>query len=290
MLNHMQIFHSIMDNKGNSMNIIFHITNENRFEYRLSYIEFPKLVIKEMIYFDELVIPNTVINQNLDNMLLPIAAIGNDALESIFKINEEDKLLIRVNKIVISNGIKKVYPYCFKNANVRNIIWSETCECIDEQTFFNSNVEVISNIQSVKNIKEGAFKYCRNLKTLHWPDNVENISDDCFYSCSKLKTVTNLNNVRTIGLGAFSYTAISEIELPNSCTYIAKYAFSNCKNIERFRWPQCCTIVPPDCFFASNIKELDIQNCCKCIIKDKSLLNTNIISSIYNDYIFDIVT
>lgn len=121
---------------------------------------------------------------------------------------------------------------------------------------------------SVTNIWEEAFNYCKKLNSITIPGSVTSIGDKAFSTCTGLISLTvaesnvyyssqdgvlfnkqktellccpggkvgdyNIpNGVESIGRGAFEYCEeLTGISLPDSVTNIGDYAFSNCWSIE----------------------------------------------------------
>ncbi len=76
---------------------------------------------------------------------------------------------------------------------------------------------------TVKNIGEGAFRYCRYLKSIDL-SNVETIGDYAFQECYNLNSI-DLSKVETIGDYAFSSTNLNSVDLSSAKT-IGNNAFT----------------------------------------------------------------
>ena len=83
--------------------------------------------------------------------------------------------------------------------------------------------------ESVTTIKENAFFYCRNLKSVVIPGSVSTIEGWAFQLCENLKTVDIRPGVKEIGYASFSSTGLTSLELPESVTIIGEDAFSLCQ-------------------------------------------------------------
>ena len=85
----------------------------------------------------------------------------------------------------------------------------------------------------VVTIEAGAFKNCRNLKSVIIPSTVKSIGEEAFYWCSSLNSVViEGNNLKSIGEDAFVYcSSLMRIELPKSVKDIGSYAFLYCSNL-----------------------------------------------------------
>lgn len=65
------------------------------------------------------------------------------------------------------------------------------------------------------------------------PKTVKAIGDYAFSECDKLTTVSFPNSLNSIGIGAFSFSAIREAIVPNSVTSLGVVAFSHCTKLAR---------------------------------------------------------
>ena len=80
-----------------------------------------------------------------------------------------------------------------------------------------SNLISVSIPNSVTNIGEWAFGYCRELTTINFPNNLTNIGIRAFYCCSKLTSVTIPSSVIKIDDEAFGFCDLIEVNsmIPN---------------------------------------------------------------------------
>ncbi|MFI3331620.1 MAG: leucine-rich repeat protein [Rikenellaceae bacterium] len=85
---------------------------------------------------------------------------------------------------------------------------------IDKKAFYDSKVTKVYIPNSVVEIGEQAFMFCRGLKTIDLP-----------------------NSVKTIGSQAFSYSKLESITLPNSVLHIKERAFSPCNQLSYISIP-----------------------------------------------------
>lgn len=115
---------------------------------------------------------------------------------------------------------------------------------------------------SVTTIGSGAFKECKDLKTVIIPNSVTSI-DRAFSYCSSLLDLTIPNSVISIGDNAFEgCTGLKTITLSNNLTSIGKYAFINCENLKSITIPNSVTSID-ECAF------IDCHNLTDIILSDK---------------------
>ena len=84
----------------------------------------------------------------------------------------------------------------------------------------------------IKNLGVSAFQNCPKLEEVRIVNTgLTVISAQSFYLCSALSSVSLHNKVTTIEKFAFANTAIKEITIPKSVTYIDKTAFDGCEGL-----------------------------------------------------------
>lgn len=142
---------------------------------------------------------------------------------------------------------------------------------------------------NLTNISEHAFSYCKALKSIRIPDSVTTIENHAFSTCqgvAEIITGTNLSeigkqafygiaydgvfkrnvtvdlsksqNLEFIGEKAFSLSAITSIDIPDSVTTIEQYAFSGCQNLAEVKLPKGLTEIAPYAFNNTAIESIEI--------------------------------
>ena len=97
------------------------------------------------------------------------------------------------------------------------------------------NLTEVYLCQSIELIGEYAFYSCSNLRYIQIPAGVKTIEDYAFSQCRALTRVDlpSDSQLNTIGIGAFSYTAITEFTAPEQLKTIGTVAFNYCWRLER---------------------------------------------------------
>lgn len=108
----------------------------------------------------------------------------------------------------------------------------------------------------VTEIAEGAYYYCKELKTLEVPATVTKIGDYAFDHCENLTELTIPDSVREIGECAFNYCMrIASLDLGNGVKTLGSYAFSCCFSLRQAAIPQSVTSIGDYAFY--NCRALD---------------------------------
>lgn len=101
----------------------------------------------------------------------------------------------------------------------------------------------------ITGIGQNAFQCLNRVKTVTVSEGIEIIEDGAFQKCSSLKDVSLPNTLQRIGSsnarfnGAFAYTNIQTIVIPQTVNYIGPYTFYNCPNLQKVKLPRKLTDV-----------------------------------------------
>lgn len=94
------------------------------------------------------------------------------------------------------------------------------------------SIEHESITYKVTAIGEGAFYYCKDLKSVSLPESIKTIGDYAFANCILLNSVIIPESVTTIGAAAFrGCKSILSITIPNSVLEIGSSAFQYCDTL-----------------------------------------------------------
>ena len=182
------------------------------------------------------VIPNSVVSigdgafsrcSSLSNIVIPKSVIclnGNpfsdwegmlECLSPTF-IYEDDVLFNKDKSKIISFRNQKIESYIIPNSvtDIGNSAFS-FCRSL-------TNI-VIPN--SVVSLGDGAFSNCSSLSNIVIPDSVTAIGNFAFWGCSSLSNIVIPDSVTAIGDYAFYYCSLSNIVIPDSVTAIGICAF-----------------------------------------------------------------
>ena len=92
-------------------------------------------------------------------------------------------------------------------------------------SFRNQKIESYIIPNSVTDIGNSAFSFCRSLTNIVIPNSVVSIGDGAFSNCSSLSNIVIPDSVTAIGDYAFYYCSLSNIVIPDSVTAIGICAF-----------------------------------------------------------------
>lgn len=129
-----------------------------------------------------------------------------------------------------------------------------------------SNIEELDLSNSkLTSIPEGAFAYCKNLKTIKLPSTITSIGDEAFYNCQSLTNIEGLNkcNLKSIGSAAFSNCkSLENLDFSQSTfTNVPSKAFYGCSALAKITLPDTLTTIGGYAFYACyGMPQLDLSN------------------------------
>ena len=165
---------------------------------------------------------------------------NTDENKFVFTLNEDGESYTVAANIRPIQPEEFVIPSTFKDKPV-TIIGKEAFQ-------FASGIKTATIPDSITRIENNAFGFCEDMTSVNIPESVTYIGESAFGMCTKLRSITipskikviekstfgdcyNLNTVilpeglERIESCAFAGTALSEIDIPDSVTYIASDAF-----------------------------------------------------------------
>ena len=109
------------------------------------------------------------------------------------------------------------------------------------------------NGKPVVGIKEEAFYWRTNLKSIIIPDSVTSIGNSAFYRCEQLTSISIPNGVTSIGEYTFSYCySLASIDMSDNIKSIGKSAFENCHCLTSIDIPNTVANIDSNAFEGCN--------------------------------------
>ncbi|MBR1736771.1 MAG: leucine-rich repeat protein [Firmicutes bacterium] len=115
---------------------------------------------------------------------------------------------------------------------MKSIKLTDSVTEIGEYAF--SGCDNLTSFTFPKNVKEvpaSCFLSCDNLSTIKYNDNIKKIGNNAFEKCKAMKSVTIPKTVTEIGAGAYSYSGVERVVIPDTVTSIDDGAFKECKSL-----------------------------------------------------------
>ena len=140
-------------------------------------------------------------------------------------------------KFYFEKPVTEIHPGAFSSGNIKSIVIPKSVIRIGSLAFHNSELASISFERESKltTIEQGAFVYCRNLKSIHLPSSVTEIGDCVFGGCYSLESIDGGARGFSTALGVFykwlDYVDCHVIAFPASLNIEIVYYGPNHHNI-----------------------------------------------------------
>ena len=183
-----------------------------------------------------IVIPNSVVSigdgafsrcSSLSNIVIPKSVIclnGNPFSDWEGMLECLSPTFIYVDDVLFNKDKSKIIS--FRNQKIESYIIPNSVTDIGNSAF--SFCRSLTNIvipNSVTDIGNSAFSDCSSLSNIVIPDSVTAIGNFAFWGCSSLSNIVIPDSVTAIGDYAFYYCSLSNIVIPDSVTAIGICAF-----------------------------------------------------------------
>ena len=171
----------------------------------------------------------------------------------------------------------------FSCDSLETFVIPETITVIPESMFdYCVNLKSITFHDGITSIGYRAFACCRSLTDVELPKNLTYLAGEAFLDCDGITYVEWPASVTTV-TGAFAYSGLQEIvipdtvtaigarafdgctelkslELPDGVTALGEYAFQHTRNLREFSIPSGVTVIPTGCFSGSAIVSVEIPD------------------------------
>lgn len=177
------------------------------------------------------------LKQRLLNLNTPDIVVAEFYLEDLNfgnlkfwdNINKSNFLNLRIEKLIIPDGIFVIPPSFFKEIKIREVIGIENIEKIGESAFENCEIK---NMNTLTNFK----KNINSSQTLTLT-NINQIGESAFENNDFTKVNFGNNaGIKKIPRSSFSHSQKNKsviVNIPSSIDYVDRSAFSNWENIKR---------------------------------------------------------
>lgn len=171
--------------------------------------------------------------------------------DAIRAIPEKDfkKVIQRTanSAISIPSGTTTVVASCFDGHNyLTGITIPNTVTFIGNRAFAGTMIRTINVPSSVTSFGNNVFIDCTALTAA--TISVQNLNSSTFSGCTSLRQVT-IENATQILTGAFKEcTALTEVNIPDTCTKIGEWAFWNASSLSAVTIGTGCTQINSNAF------------------------------------------
>lgn len=169
------------------------------------------------------------------------------SLDTEANANEEEEAAAENEVEWVESGDENAYEYVETPRGLKLLRYID----------FDDMVVTIPNMIGGKRVAEvgnHAFKGCVGIEKIVVSEGIEILGNGVFMNCKELKEVVLPGTLKRIGStdptgcpkilgtmtkfeGTFEYTALENIEIPDSVKYVGEYAFSGCGSLKRIVLP-----------------------------------------------------
>ncbi len=129
---------------------------------------------------------------------------------------------------------------------------------IGENAFAWCKAKKIVLPDTVVDIEDGAFEFCKNLECLQGVENVENIGKHSLADTESLKTI-NITKYSRIGESAFAGSGIGEMKIPEGIKIIPECMCMGMKNLTKIEIPDSVVKIEGNAFsYCESLEEICI--------------------------------
>ncbi|ELP91808.1 hypothetical protein EIN_138250 [Entamoeba invadens IP1] len=210
--------------------------------------------------------------------------------------NKKITTYTELQKLLNNTNIKSYGKHLFYLFGVSEVIIPNTVTSLQFYTFQDHmKLERVTLSESLKDIPNGCFENCVQLKNINFPPSITGIKNNSFYNCGferliipssiyviensafekcvKLVDVKISNNVKIIEDYVFQLcTNLSKVELPKKLKFIKTSVFNGCIQLEYVNIPESVCYV--DSLAFNNCKKIkDLVFNQKCYIADNAFNN-----------------
>ncbi len=171
-----------------------------------------------MNYGDNFVFPSVLTSLTLgDNVIVGDSAFyGADYLERVTMgtgIEIGDYAFYNNTSLadIDLSGVTRIGSYAFCGL----FLYSQNTQTGEITYIFNSAPLTSVDLTACESLGEYAFAVCSSLTSVKLGENLTEIAANAFANCEKLASI-DLSHVKKVGSGAFSMTALEEVDLPSA--------------------------------------------------------------------------
>ena len=195
-------------------------------------------------------------------------------------------------EIVLPDSITEIESYAFAGTVVSEIVLPKNLTELNNIFSKSKNLREVVLQEGLKKINSCAFNQCENLEKISIPSTLKDISEDAFVGCHSLESIVVAKNdacyekdgylyssekdciiahlasnkhlpkdLNVLSKALYSYSDITEIEIPAGVKVIGRGAFEYCTKLEKVVLPHTVTTIEPEAFYnCKALKEIVIPN------------------------------
>lgn len=121
-------------------------------------------------------------------------------------------------------------------------------------------IEEVTLPNTIREIGDGAFWMCENMRSINMPTSLRRIGEDAFKGCKSLTSIQMSDNVTEIGKYAFyGCTSLSDVKLSHRLTEISNHTFENTLSLENITIPLNINKLGDEAFARSGLTSINLH-------------------------------
>lgn len=125
-----------------------------------------------------------------------------------------------------------------------NVYQGKPVTRIMANAFESCDVQEVVMTEGITVIEEGAFRNCKQLKQVIYPQTLREICDEAFFGCAELVTAALPGKLEQVGRYAFAGTALRQVVLPQNLLWLGEGAYQGCEKLSSLQLPKTLVEIP----------------------------------------------
>lgn len=127
---------------------------------------------------------------------------------------------------------------------MKSVVLPDALEKIGYFAFYKTGLESVVLPASIREVSQGAFAECENLKAAEFGEGLEVLG-------------ANERSAKGVLLnGVFEGSALEDVKLPSTLRKIEYRAFTDCRNLKRVALPEALERIESECFSKSGLESV----------------------------------
>lgn len=183
-------------------------------------------------------------DETIDTITIPATIVDNSVEYPVYGIDENAFENTTYKKIIISEGIERIYAKAFYNCQAESIELPQSITYIDKYAFMNCvNLKEINLPYTLGGMGDGIFAGCDSLTTLDLPYLPSTLANMFSNTQENIEYKDNITKIKVAGKDIWSQAfmnckALEEVELGDDIIYMGNEVFANCENLTKVILPQ----------------------------------------------------
>lgn len=162
--------------------------------------------------------------------------------------------------INLPDSVEKIESQAFYNcSSLGEVNLGAQLEEIGNSSFYNTGLTELSLPDSLTTLGDNVFGSCGSLEKITLGKGLKGIEAGTFSSCESLAEIEIPENITYISDRAFSGTALTRVDIPNTVTSVGNSAFAYCSKLQEVNIGSNVTYIADGVFSGCDLRVLTIN-------------------------------